>query len=173
MNRHTRSDLTTSKLFQRSVVPMPSFSKERLGGFVGFQRDTLDPNASCGPPNFYLHNAARGSARLDQSSSVEQHGKTLALLLFFRKKNPFVPSGAIAFGTTLRAPKIHRPVRFPILSVVRGHGLLPPRRAGICFEPEKPNSNLIPSKNVGGEERAITVVKAADDRHSNRMRRHG
>src|SRR6202041_1998196 len=32
------------KPFQRSRVPMPSFSKECLGGFVGFQGVTIDPN---------------------------------------------------------------------------------------------------------------------------------
>jgi hypothetical protein len=33
-----------SKLFQGSVVPMPSFSKQCLGGFVGFQGLIIDPN---------------------------------------------------------------------------------------------------------------------------------
>jgi hypothetical protein len=33
-----------AKHFQISVVPMPSFSKDCFGGFVGFQRVTIDPN---------------------------------------------------------------------------------------------------------------------------------
>src|ERR1700679_3449896 len=40
------------KCFQRSVVPMPRISKECLGGFVGFQRVTIDPNELSGSPNF-------------------------------------------------------------------------------------------------------------------------
>jgi hypothetical protein len=36
--------LANAKHFQISVVPMPSFSKESLGGFEGFQRVTIDPN---------------------------------------------------------------------------------------------------------------------------------
>ena len=31
------SEAPNAKYFQISVVPMPSFSKQRLGGFVGFQ----------------------------------------------------------------------------------------------------------------------------------------
>jgi hypothetical protein len=32
------------KHFQRNAVPMPSFSKECLGGFAGLQGVTIDPN---------------------------------------------------------------------------------------------------------------------------------
>jgi hypothetical protein len=44
-----------AKHFQGSAVPMPSFSKEKLGGFVGFQGLTIDPNANTrfySAPNF-------------------------------------------------------------------------------------------------------------------------
>jgi hypothetical protein len=77
-----------AKLFQRSVVPMPSFSKECLGDFVGFQRVTIDPNPKCRPPNF-LARMGREESALAQgpSDSVEQHGKTVAPILFFRKTN--------------------------------------------------------------------------------------
>jgi hypothetical protein len=33
-----------AQLFQRSAVPLPSFSKESFGGFVGFQEIAIDPN---------------------------------------------------------------------------------------------------------------------------------
>jgi hypothetical protein len=48
--RHDLQALAT--LFQRSVVPMPSFSKDSFGGFVGFQEVTIDPNPKCRSPNF-------------------------------------------------------------------------------------------------------------------------
>jgi hypothetical protein len=41
-----------AKLFQGSVVPMPSFSKECLGGFEVFQGVTIDPNPLFIAPNF-------------------------------------------------------------------------------------------------------------------------
>ena len=42
-----------AKLFQISVVPMPSFSKECFGGFVEFQWVAIDPNGKLYSPNFW------------------------------------------------------------------------------------------------------------------------
>jgi hypothetical protein len=47
------------KHFQISVVPMPSFSKDSFGGFVGFQGVAVDPNRKIDSPNFCPPNRAR------------------------------------------------------------------------------------------------------------------
>jgi hypothetical protein len=44
-----------AKLFQRSVVPMPSFSKECLGGFMRFQGLAINPNLFLRPSNLFRH----------------------------------------------------------------------------------------------------------------------
>jgi hypothetical protein len=50
------------KYFQRNVVPMPSFSKECFGGFVEFQRVTIDPNALLGSPTYAARARPKSSA---------------------------------------------------------------------------------------------------------------
>src|SRR6202453_3672470 len=40
---------------------LPSFSKECLGGFVGFQGVTIDPNPKCRSPRFWRRKGARGA----------------------------------------------------------------------------------------------------------------
>jgi hypothetical protein len=50
---------SNAKHFQISVVPMPSFSKDSFGGFVGFQRVALDPNRKIASPNYCPPNRAR------------------------------------------------------------------------------------------------------------------
>jgi hypothetical protein len=77
-----------AKLFQRSVVPMPSFSKQCLGGFVGFQRVMIDPNPHCSPPNFYLSNAARGSRELGPIGFGGTAWKDRSINFVFPKEMP-------------------------------------------------------------------------------------
>src|ERR1700677_4354011 len=67
---------------------LPSFSKECLGGFVGFQWVTIDPNPKCRSPDFWRRKEARGArAPWGRSVLVEHHGKTVARIRFSRKKN--------------------------------------------------------------------------------------
>jgi hypothetical protein len=73
-----------AKLFQRSVVPMPSFSKECLGGFVGFQWVTLAPNQNCSSPNIF-GSRAEMPPRPDRCQVDRRRETTLAYLVFLRK----------------------------------------------------------------------------------------
>ena len=70
---------------------LPSFSKECLGGFVGFQGVTIDPNLkieSVVLQIFWRRKGARGArASWGRSVLVEHHGKTVAQIRFSRKIN--------------------------------------------------------------------------------------
>ena len=66
----------------------PNISKESFGGFVGFQGLAIDANRKCHSPNFLRRKGSRGArAPGGPVGLVERHGKSMARILFFRKKN--------------------------------------------------------------------------------------
>src|SRR5208282_3096812 len=70
---------------------IPSFSKDSLGRFVGFQRVTREKNQQDSFPNFFVPSASpaartAGPARR-RVGIVERHGETVAWVSLFRKRN--------------------------------------------------------------------------------------
>jgi hypothetical protein len=92
------------KHFQISVGPMPSFSKDSFGGFVGFQGVAVDPNRKIDSPNFCPPNWAQKAVGPAQSSrqAAERLVCTLTRVAVFRKTMSFLCRGETRHSGVVR-----------------------------------------------------------------------